>query len=103
MKILVLTCSIFLLTACGFADDTNGVMAIRLCIGETSLERYTEYGYTAAALGDLTRLASYDSLAPGAIAENSELRGNIERYRQDFLKKAAQAKDLGQDVCLVTD
>ena len=103
MKLFLWASVIFMLVARGFADDTNGVMSIRLGMGETSLERYNQYGYTAAVLGDLTQLASYDDIAPGAISADSDLRRSIERYRADFSKKSAQAGDLGLDICLMTD
>jgi len=103
MKNLIFAGTFVYLTAGVLAADTNGVMSIRLGSGETSLEQYKEYGYNAIMMGDLTQLASYDELAPGAIADNSQLRRNIDKYRRDFVKKVAQAQKMGLDACVVTD
>jgi hypothetical protein len=78
-------------------------MELRLGSGETSLERYKDYGYTAALLGDVTKLASFDAVAPGAIAKGSALQRRIEQHRRKFAKDCQRAQELGLDVCLSTD
>jgi hypothetical protein len=85
------------------ADGSLQPMAIRLGSGEKSVERYKEYGYTGAILGDVTQLASYDEVCPGAIPQGSSLRGRIERQRKKFKKEYDRANGLGVAVCLLTD
>jgi hypothetical protein len=85
------------------ADSPLQPMAIRLGSGEKSVERYKEYGYTAAILGDVTQLATYDAVCPGAIAQGSSLRERIERQRKKFKKEYDRANGLGLAVCLLTD
>jgi hypothetical protein len=66
-----------LLSAAGISAQAASPIAIRLGSGEKDLERYREYGYNAVLLGDLTQLAGYEALCPGAIAQDSPLHQKI--------------------------
>jgi len=92
-----------LLAAAGISTRAAPAMAIRLGSGEKDLERYREYGYNAVLLGDLTQLAGYEALCPGAIPKDSRLRQRIEQHRKRFLNDSQRAHDLGLEVCLATD
>jgi hypothetical protein len=85
------------------AGAVEPVMQMRLGSGEKSLERYKQYGYTGAILGDATQLASYDAVCPNAIPVGSELRKRIERRRKTFQKDYDRANALGLAVCVMTD
>src|ERR1039458_9980064 len=99
--ILVATCA-FQFSG-GLLAGQSQPMEIRLGSGEKSVERYREYNYNAAILGDLTQLASFDAAFPGAIAKGSVLRERIEQQRQKFQKACERAGKLGIAVCLMTD
>jgi hypothetical protein len=88
--------------SCALAVSGNQ-MDIRVGSGETNLQRYVEYGYRAAVLGDLTQIASYDTVWPDAIPKGSQLRRRIEQHRAKFAEEAGQARALGLEVCLMTD
>jgi hypothetical protein len=92
-----------LLSAAGISAQAASPIAIRLGSGEKDLERYREYGYNAVLLGDLTQLAGYEALCPGAIAQDSPLRQKIEQHRKRFLRESQRARALGLEVCLSTD
>jgi hypothetical protein len=87
----------------GFAEDSLKPMALRLGSGEKSVERYKEYGYTAAVIGDATQLASYDDTFPNTIPAGSALRNRIEQQRKKFQKEYDRANALGLAICLMTD
>jgi hypothetical protein len=76
---------------------------LRLGSGEKAVERYAEYNYNAAILGDVTQLASFDATFPGAITNGSALRERIEQQRAKFEKACVKAKKLGLAVCVMTD
>ncbi|HSY19455.1 MAG TPA: hypothetical protein VK815_14025 [Candidatus Acidoferrales bacterium] len=78
-------------------------MELRLGSGEKSIERYQEYGYNAAIIGDVTQLATFDAACPGAIPAESDLRNRIERQRKKFQKDYDRANALGLAVGLLTD
>ena len=78
-------------------------LTLRIGSGEKSVERYREYGYNAAILGDATQLASYDAACPNAIPRGSELRKRIEQQRKSFQQASERARALGLEVCLLTD
>lgn len=78
-------------------------MEIRLGSGEPSVDRYEEYGYNAAILGDVTQLASFDTTYPGVIAPDSALRKRIDQQRRKFLKEYDRANELGLAVYLMAD
>ena len=80
-----------------------GPMALRIGSGEKSIERYAEYGYTAAILGDATQLATYDEIFPDAIGRQSDQRRHINRQREKFQKEYDRAQALGLAVCLMSD
>jgi hypothetical protein len=103
MKAFLCLGTICWLAAGGALAATNAVMELRLGSGEKSVERYQEYGYTAAVLGDVTQLATYDVACPGAVASGSDLRNRIERQRKKFQKDYDRANALGLAVCLMTD
>jgi hypothetical protein len=95
-----------LIAVCLFAAGTAGAAGpfeLRLGSGEKSLERYPAYGYNAAIIGDVTQLATFDALCPGAIPAGSDLRNRIEHQRKKFQKDYDQAGALGLAVCLMTD
>jgi hypothetical protein len=85
------------------AANSNQAMELRLGSGEKSVERYKEYGYTAAILGDVTQLAMYDGVCPGVIAQGSNVRNRIERQRKKFQKEYDRATALGLSIGLLTD
>ena len=78
-------------------------MELRLGSGERNIERYREYGYTAAILGDATPLATYDDIFTNAIDAQSDLRRHIVQQRERFQKDCDRARTLGLDVCLSSD
>lgn len=78
-------------------------MALRLGSGEKSVERYREYNYNAAILGDFTQLATFDAAYPGAIPKGSALRERIEQQRQKFQKACDRAGKTGIAAGLLTD
>lgn len=87
------------------AEAVSGAdsMEIRLGSGEISVDRYQDYGYNAAILGDVTQLAGFDATYPGAIAPDSALRKRIEQQRRRFQHEYDRANTLGIAVCLMTD
>ena len=93
----------FLGLAGGVSFCAAAPMEIRLGSGESDLERYKEYGYNVALLGELTPLASYEALCPGAIAKDSALGKRIQQHRKKFLENCKRARELGLEVCLATD
>src|ERR1035438_6062800 len=92
--ILVATCA-FQFSG-GLLAGQSQPMEIRLGSGEKSVERYREYNYNAAILGDLRQLASFDAAFLGAIAKGSVLRERIEQQRQKFQKACERAGKLGR-------
>ncbi len=92
-----------LIAASVWADGPPSPKALLIGSGEKSIERYAEYGYTAAILGDATQLASYDEVFPNAIPPGSDLRNRIEQERKRFQRDCDRAKTLGIAVCLMTD
>src|ERR1017187_390705 len=99
--ILIATCA-FQFSG-GLLAGQSQPMEICLGSGEKSVERYREYNYNAAILGDLTQLASFDTAFPGVIAKGSALKERIEQQRQKFQKACERAGKLGIAVCLMTD
>ena len=87
----------------GFNVLASGPMELRLGSGERNIERYSEYGYTAAILGDATPLATYDDIFTNAIDGQSDLRRHIGQQRERFQKDYDRAKTLGLEVCLSSD
>ena len=95
--------SLFWLALSQFPVFAAPPMEIRLGSGEASVRAYKEYGYNAAILGDVIKLATYDEVCPGAIPAGSDLRMDIERKRSAFLKECDVASELGIKVCVRTD
>lgn len=100
MKLAVL--ALALATTATAGASTN---SMDLCIGsgESDLARYTEYGYNAAVLGDITQLADYETVAPGVVEKNTTLKSRIEKHRRAFQVEYDRANNLGLAVCLMTD
>jgi hypothetical protein len=103
MKTVCLMSAFCLLAAGGLADSGTNATGIRLGSGEATVDRYLQYHYTAAILGDVTQLASYDSVYPDAIPAGSALQKRLEQQRQKFSKNYECANSLGLAVCLATD
>lgn len=76
---------------------------ILLGSGEKEPDRYREYGYTAAVLGNFTQLATYEEIAPGILGPDTPLRRQIEKNRSEFRQRLRQARALGLKACLITD
>jgi hypothetical protein len=93
----------FLFAAASNAAAATGSMDLRIGGGETNVERYQDYGYNVAVLGNITQLATYDTVAPGVVAESPELRKRIEARRKRFQSEYDQAIQLGIAPCLMTD
>ena len=87
----------------GFNVFASGPMELRLGSGGRNIERYSEYGYTAAILGDATPLATYDDIFTNAIDGQSDLRRHIGQQRERFQKDYDRAQTLGLEVCLSSD
>src|SRR5215472_1071498 len=85
------------------AGDSSKAMVLRLGSGEKTMDRYLEYGYNAAVIGDPTQLADYDSVLPGVIGTNATLRTRIASQRAKFQKEYDRANKLGIAVCMMTD
>lgn len=102
MKNLILRWVPIFAAAASAIATTN---SLELCIGsgETNIENYTQYGYNAAVLGDITQLAGYETVASGAIAKDPELQKRIEKRRKHFQADYDRANELGLAVCLMTD
>lgn len=92
-----------LIAMSALAANPTKPMEIRLGSGEKAIERYRDYQYTAAILGDVTQLASFDTAYPNAIPDGSDLRKRIEQQRKTFRKNYERAHALGLAVCLMTD
>ena len=71
--------------------------------GEKEMKRYLDYGCTATIAGDITRLATFDGVCPGVIAEDSALRRQIEQMREKFQKDYDEAAKLGLALVAGTD
>jgi hypothetical protein len=71
--------------------------------GEKEMKRYLDTGCTATISGDITRLATFDGVCPGAIAEGTGLRAQIERARDKFKKDYDEAAKLGLALVAGTD
>lgn len=102
MKMPILQSIMFFAAVSALAAKPNS-LELRIGSGETNILRYKEYGYNAAILGDPTQLATYDSVAPGAIAKDTDLGARIDRRRERFESQYDQATKLGITPCLMTD
>jgi hypothetical protein len=91
------------LFAVSCASAAESQMNLRIGSGETNLARYVEYGYTTAVLGDVTQIASYDSVWPDVIPKGSQLRRRIEQHQAKFAREVEEARALGLGICLMTD
>ena len=76
---------------------------IRMGSGEKDFARYKEYGFNATPFGDLGKLGTFDEVAPGAIAQDSPLRAQIERNRATFKRQCDEAAKAGLKVCIMAD
>jgi len=94
---------LLLVVLMGHQTVVGGPIEMRIGGGEKMIERYSEYGYTAAILGDATQLATYDDVFPNAIGAESDLRRRIGREREKFQKAYARAQALGLEVCVGSD
>lgn len=94
---------LFTAASAGAAIPPAGSLGLRIGSGETNVLRYKEYGYNAAILGDISQLATYDDIVPGAIAKDPELRARIEQRRKRFETQYDEAGNLGIAACLMTD
>jgi hypothetical protein len=92
-----------LLALNALAAESQSPFALRLGSGEQSLDYYQAYGYTAAVLGDLTQLATYNAALSNAIPKGSSLCTRIEQHRQKFQKDYERAHALGLAACLTAD
>ena len=77
---------------------------IRMGSGERGgIERYAEYGYNVAVLGNATRLAAFADSAPAALPPGSALRKAVEESRRHFREQARAMAALGIKACVSTD
>jgi hypothetical protein len=100
MKVIVLALA---LAMAAMAVAATNTMDLRIGSGESDLARYREYGYNAAVLGDITQLADYETVAPGAVATDKTLDKRIEKRRHRFEAEYREANKFGLAVCLMTD
>jgi len=63
-RVGVAALTLFALAWLGPGNSLQADVDIRLGSGEERLETYRDYGYTAAVVGDFTRLATYAEIAP---------------------------------------
>ena len=85
------------------ATATLAAFEIRLCSGESDLERYRFYPCNAAGMGNLSQLANFDAAAPGAIAASSALRREIAERRRRFRQDLSRARALKLKPLVSTD
>ena len=74
-----------------FSSAALGAFHIRMGIGETDLARYRDYGYNVPVIGEITTLATYVQIAPGALPAGAPLRVRIEENRRQLREKIQRA------------
>ncbi len=102
MKI-VFTCLFSLFVTVTTVIGSTNAMELRIGSGETDIEHYKDYGYNAVVLGDITQLATYDHIAPGAISRDPSLQQRITKRRNRFQPECERANKLGLAVGVMTD